>query len=74
MRRRELAFKESSDSCCIDLVQSLDVIVSLYQAEKFMGVLKESLSSCFFNSKIRFHFVLVCGEKSEIQWLENLIE
>lgn len=74
IRRRELTFKESSDSCCIDLVQSLDVIVSLYQAEKFMGVLKESLSSCFFNSKIRFHFVLVCGEKSEIQWLENLIE
>jgi hypothetical protein len=61
-----------NDSCNPRLHSTLDVIVSLYRFEDFRKVLELSLGSCFDNPKIKFHFVLVSGSKSESSWLRNL--
>jgi glycosyltransferase involved in cell wall biosynthesis len=63
----------STKSCDTNLSKSVDVLVSLYQFEKHIPVLTKSLESCFSNSKITFHFVLVSPSPSERIWLEKLV-
>jgi glycosyltransferase involved in cell wall biosynthesis len=60
-------------SCNPGLGATVDVIVSLYNYEKYQSVLQQSVHSCFHNPKITFHFVLVSGSDSEILWLKKLI-
>ena len=59
--------------CDSQLEKSVDVIISLYKFEKYRGVLEESLASCFHNPKITFHFILVSGSPSEIDWVQKLV-
>jgi len=63
----------STKNCDTNLSKSVDVLVSLYQFEKHIPVLTKSLESCFSNSKITFHFVLVSPSPSERIWLEKLV-
>jgi glycosyltransferase involved in cell wall biosynthesis len=63
----------SPKNCDTNLDKSVDVLVSLYQFEKHIPVLSKSLESCFTNSKITFHFVLVSPSPSEKSWLEKLV-
>ena len=63
-----------NESCEAHLATSIDVIVSLYQFEKHVEVIKKSVQSCFLNPNVTFHFVLVSGSESELNWLRSLIQ
>jgi hypothetical protein len=63
-----------ADDCDHDLVDSIDVIVSLYRFSKYESVLRESVRSCFGNPKITFHFVIVSGTESERAFIRELTQ
>jgi glycosyltransferase involved in cell wall biosynthesis len=65
-------FAQQPVACDVRLDCSIDVIVSLYNFEEYEHVLRESVKSCFSNSKITFHFVLASGNKTETALIESL--
>ncbi len=62
-----------SASCDLALEKSVDVLISLYQFEKYQPVLEQSIESCFQNRKITFHFVVVSGSNREIEWIQRVV-
>jgi hypothetical protein len=70
MNMRQFLIYSQSTNCESSFSSTVDVIVSLYKFENYKKVLERSISSCFNNPNITFHFVLVCGSESEIAWLK----
>jgi hypothetical protein len=70
IRHRPLV--SQSVNCDSKLRSTVDVIISLYKFDQYKQVLESSLQSCFLNPKITYHFVLVSGSESEIDWLRSI--
>jgi len=62
-----------SQTCESALSKSVDVIISLYRFEKYEKVLRASLMSCFSNTKVTFHFVVVNGTETEISIISSIV-
>ena len=65
---------EHQEFCETSLDTTVDVVISLYRFEEFESVLSTSIQSCFANKKITFHFVIVDGTKTEIEFAKSLVE
>lgn len=63
----------SSKTCESKLSKSVDVIISLYKFEKYEKILRASLMSCFSNSKVTFHFVVVNGTETELSIISSIV-
>lgn len=74
MSWKSLLLDQTCEGCEKDLDSTVDVIISLYKFEQYRAVLEESLESCFQNSRVTFHFVLVSGSEDEVKWLNSLTQ
>jgi len=70
MDMRHFLLHSKSKNCESNSGSTIDVIISLYKFENYKKVLEQSISSCFTNIKVTYHFVLVAGSESEKAWLK----